>query len=252
MLFKKQSINTDLQFSNFPEIVEFAEPKTLNISVTGFGLITGTTGLRWWDTNDLPSSGVITKNAGQTITFPFKKSTLKQGVLLDLIAVVSLDGIKYIYGASNSPDNIVTSAPVVTTNLYYFTLLCAGFNNALGSNNANNNFMQGGTPLYGLSDTPLAYIYLSEPSQTSGVFNILAQYIAYNGSSPGIVFSKQVSYNANSLIIAACSIKEIYDYFYNTLAYRTILNSGYYKIQVVNPDPSFSSLLNFYHWGQSS
>lgn len=253
VLHKKTPIPSGFNFSNFPEtLIVGPAPVSLNINVSGYGLITGTTGLRWWDSSLVTSSGVVNLAANSTLVLPFTTSFLNPGYLVDLIAKVSLNGIHYYYAASNSPDNAVVSIPNADKKLFYINLVCCGYNNDLGSSSANNNFMQGGTGAQGEGNQPVT-VFLSDVSIVAGSFSISATYVSYDNTSPAAgIFTKTVAYSANTSEKSICTIREMFLYFYNTFGYLTYQHQGYYKIQITCSDPAYTSMLNYYHYGQSN
>lgn len=246
MLYKKQSISSLLDFSNFPEVFYANEPAALNISVNGYGLIKGTSGLRWWDSNTVTDNGSIILTTGQTLTLPFTRAYLNSGFLLDLFAEVKLNGIPYWYAASNSTDNAVTSSAAVERKLFHLPLYCFGIANSGGSSSASNHFMQGGSSNVNLSGAQVA-VYFLEPTTSSGTLTITASFVGYSSSFSN-VFTKTVNYSAGVSSVNVFAVNEMTNGIDSGVPY----NSGYYKIGISCSDPTYSSMLNFYHWGQSA
>lgn len=251
MLYKKQTIPAGLNFSNFPEVFTTQNPLAVNINATGYGATVKSTGFRWWDINLLTANGVITLAANGSFTLPFSKNFLNSSFLMDLIVKVNLNGNPYWYAASNSPDNITLSTSAEDKKLFHIDLFCMGLTNSIGNSLTNNHFMQGGTGTFGEGSQTIK-VYLSEPSTAVGSFSIVATYLSYNNTTPvNAVFTKTVNYSANQSAITLSTIREIFLYFFNTFGYLTYQHAGYYKIQVTCSDPSYTSMLNYYHYGQS-
>ncbi|MFM2303503.1 MAG: hypothetical protein RLZZ135_912 [Cyanobacteriota bacterium] len=247
MLHKKSPIGLALNFSDFPERIVFQSPATVNLVATGFGRTVRNSGTRWWDASVIPASSVINGVAGDVITLPFTKNFLAP-YTIDLICEVFVNGIKYVYAASNSPDNQVVLSPPVETNLYYLELFAMGLNNSLGSNSVGNNYMQGGNQTQGETQDP-AKLFLSEPASVAGSFTISAEYIAYNGSAPLSTFVGTYPYLAGAQLVNVMSPYQLVRHYFDLFGYITHTNAGYYKISVTNSAPGTRSLLNFYHWG---
>lgn len=228
----------------------FGSSGQANISVSGDGLITGTTGKRWWDSSQLTHNGIVTGVAGSQIVLPFKRDFIAN-FYVDLIAKVTIDGRNYLYGASNSPDNLVANEAPSNTQLYWFKLLCTGESTTLGNSNTNNNYMQGGTASNPGGNT-LQSIFLLEPAPVAGVFNLSVECVQYNGLIRPF-FTKTVNYTAGQLVIPAVSLDELNDYWGNLNPdANPVRFKGFYKFSIANPNPIFRSLLNFYHWGRSN
>lgn len=258
MLHKTQKVLSGASFYDLPEYIIPAVNGNISINVSGNGLIKGTSGKRWWDSNLLADNGVIAGTKDVPIQLPFVNTFLYSG-MVDLICEVTIDGTKYIYAASNSPDNVVTTAAPSNASVYYLDLLCAGLSNTVGNSNSANHFMQGGRPTAGEAlgtangQTGQARIYFSETTQSAGVFNITADYVSYNNSTPSIpAFTKSVSYGLGINAIDAFVMKDLFLHYFNAASYFTHQNAGFYKIQVINPNPAYRSALNYYHYGQSN
>lgn len=239
-----------------PEYIIPAANGNINISVNGNGLIKGTSGRRWWDSNLLNDNGVIAGVKDVPIQLPFVNTNLYNG-MVDLICEVLINGTKYIYAASNSPDNVVVTSAPSNANVYYLELLCAGLNNSTGNSNSNNNFMQGGRPTQGAASgngqSGQAKIYFGETTQSAGSFSIVGEYISYDNTTPAIAaFTKTVPYAAGVNFVDAVTMAELLSHYYNQTAYFTYTTPGFYKIQVNNVNPAYRSALNYYHFGQSN
>lgn len=253
MLHKRQKVLSGTNFLDLPENIIPAINSNISILVTGSGLIKGTSGLRWWDSNLLTDNGIVAGIQDVPIVLPFTNAYLYPG-LVDLIAEVTIGTETFFYAASNSPDNAVTTAAASNAIVYYLDLFCCELYNNVQSpaTNSRNHYMQGGIAAQA-EFSFFAQIRLSEPAPTSGSFTVVVQYFAYNGSAPAILpFVKTVSYTAGATSINAISGVELVTYYYTVGGYVTWQHAGYYKISVTNTDPNYRSLLNYYHWGMSS
>lgn len=251
MLHKTQKILSGGNFSDAPENIIPAVNGNININVSGNGLIKGTSGLRWWDSNLLTDNGIVAGVKDVPIQLPFLKGNLYSG-MVDLICEVSIDGTKYIYAASNSPDNVVATVAPTNTNVYYLELHCAGLNNASGSSNTLNHFMQGGKQVQG-GGAEIARIRFSEPTATAGTINISAEYVSYNNTTPAIAFfTKSIPFGVGVVQVNAISMGELAAYYFTDAGYFTYSTPGFYKIQATTSSSSYRSALQCYHWGQSN
>jgi hypothetical protein len=253
MLHKTADVSiTSDYFSSFPEQITFDSTGTVIVSVSGTGLVKGTTGRRWWDSAVL-SPGSISGSPGSIVVFPFTKQFFAP-YYLDLIATVTVDGVPYVYGTSNHPDNVVSTVSSTNVDLYYLDLYSMGLgvlNGAiavLGNNNANNHFMQGGDPKTG-NDTSIASVRFPVSAAISGTLSISATYYAYDGTAPISTFTKSVAYTAGATSVACLSPLELYNHYNNNFNYKTPWRAGFYKIVVASNNPSARSLLKAYHWG---
>lgn len=251
MIHKKQRLLADNNFSDFPENIIPTSDRIVTIKVNGNGLIKGLSGKRWWDSNVLTDDGEINSTQGSVIRLPFTKDFLSNKII-DLIARVTINGNNFLYAASNSADNLVTTTAPSNALLYYLDLVCMGLQNTIGDSNTDNNFMQGGLGIQS-QGANLIKIYLSDPAPSNGAFNIVATYIAYDGTVPNTpAFTKSVPYVAGVNFVPAIATAELFLHYYYADYYATYAHAGYYKISVTNPDSGYRSLLNFYHWGQAS
>jgi hypothetical protein len=221
----------------------------INISVTGNGLVSGTSGLRWWDSNILTDSGNVTGISGVPIVFPFGKDFMAN-YLVDIIALVRLDSRPFVYAASSSPDNVVLTTGSIDTKLFYLELFCFGLNGNVGNSSANADYMMGGTPDTAAA-TSFAKVYLYPDAAINGSFTVSARFVP---NIPDIVysnaasFSKTVNYSSGATIVNLLKPEELFLYYYNNYGKVTWSTPGHYKITVTCSDSSYNSMLKVYHW----
>lgn len=254
MLYKKSVITTTTDFQTVPEQVRFNSNGTANISCTGYGLIAGASGLRWWDNNVLNANTTINGVSGQILTFPFTKSFLPN-YYYDLIAKVQVNNQVAYYATSNSPDNIVVNTPDTNGKLFYLDLRSFKLNNELpyypnqiSVNNVNNHFMMGGDGYQAETIEPV-YARFSEPTSVAGSLTVNLTHQFYGSAPTTANFTKTVNYLAGVSEVAVFTPKEIVTYFYAGYGLITYTAPAKYTIAVTCSDNSYKSIFNFYHHG---
>lgn len=257
MLIKKQPIPVSSNYSSFPETILSPIARTVAISVTGSGLIKGTTGRRWWDSSVLADSGNISLLANTPIILPFTKSFMFSGNN-DFIARVAIDGQSIYYSSSSSPDNIVTSSPAIDANICWLDLLCFGTSGNGGLSSSNNNFMQGAAPsamTTTLSTIPAKFNF-AEPTGSAGSLQLRVGYSGYSTSAPVAPYIADYPFTSGATIVNTVTPAQLQTYF-NSLGYSFLLpaNTGFFTIQAIISGTSgsmvYQQLLNRYHWGLS-
>lgn len=252
MLHKRRSLLSSENFNTYPETITFTGSGSVVINAIGYGLFAGTTGLRWWDSAVLPATTTVNGTAGTVVTLPFTKNFLST-FWVDLIGTVTINGIRYIYAASSSPDNAVVTTSNADVTLMWMDLKSFGINTGVGNNNAANNFMMGGFATNSNGTNPNK-IFFSDPTTTSGTVNVVVTFVSYNGSTSSFPpYTVNVNYAAGVSTVDTFTPQNILSHYLPFLGGSGISPlSGYYKIQLSNANTNFKSALNFYHHGQSA
>jgi hypothetical protein len=218
-----------------------------NYSASSTGDVISDSPLNIWNINTLPSSGTFAITPSTPLTIPFSNSGLPN-VLFDAIVLLNLDGVDFIYGFSNSPDNAGTYASSGSTNPQniFWVNLCRLRPNLPPQNaQAPINYYFGGAPVqYSSSSVPnLLKLNLLTPVLIPTTFNYVMEYISFN-NQPQASSSGSVTLQPNS------SYRDIN--FGNLPAGQSSTPLGHYRITVTCSNPNFLSALPFYHWGVSS
>lgn len=251
MLHKIQTFNPTLNFTTNPIVIRAAAPITRNIIATSRGRSIGSSGTRLWDTNLIPASSTQQISAASPLILPFSNANLP-GFFFDSIIVVNVDGQRMPVAVSNSSDNAIysSSQTVDDKKLFWLNLRCFGLNNNGGNSNSANHYMFGGDPGQGGTNTPFE-ISFDRPLTSSIILNYKIGYYRYSGGlfhqitgSAGLAANGQSDYNFTTINLDTATYNATGVSFYNF--------PGYWKISLEINDPSFRSLLPFYHWGCSA
>jgi hypothetical protein len=224
-------------------------------AATSYGDAIGSTGLRVWDAALKPASSSHLVTPSSPLVLPFSNANLP-AVAYDAIIAVTIDGVNYVYGFSNSQDSAdydaqfagsstSASTRILTSENLYWTNLCrlrsAG---PPASGQSSYAYYFGGDPIQyvGSSQPNLLKLNLLNPVTVATTFNYTISYVrtatgggtlaAQSGS-----LTVQPGSNYRNLNLGNCSTAQ------------TGIPKGYYKITVTCSDPTYKSVLPFYHWG---
>jgi hypothetical protein len=250
LIHKFINIPSIQDFSNFPEQIVSPVAASVIFGLSGYGTALGNTGFRFWNT------AIIANNSTQVLTpnvpliLPFSKATLPVQ-LHDFILTVLINGTKYFYATSNSPENTTnagTSTPSAT-NLLFLETRTFGLNNADGSNLTNKPFMAGGASAQPEVPTFAKIIFLRplDVTTTFTITGISTQYTPSDYVPVPVVTTLTVpagSLEANW--VTPVSVRNG-AYGVGSFAFNPG-TGGYISWTVSHSNPNLRSLLNTYHW----
>jgi hypothetical protein len=237
-------------FSNFVEQIVSPVAASLIFNVVGYGRAVNSTGFRFWD------SAIIANNSTQVLTpnvpliLPFSRATLPTQ-LHDFILSVSIDGIRYFYATSNSPENTNNAGASIPSNINLFFLepRTMGMGSSTGSNLSSKPYMTGGliaTP----GTTTAAKIIFLRPLDVETTFTITGFTTQYTPSSYApvpVVTTLTVPAGVVEFNWVSPFTVRSGDYGVNTFA-NPPNTGGYISWTVTSNNPNLRSLLNTFHW----
>jgi hypothetical protein len=225
-----------------PETLCFTEGlASVNITASGPGLTADAGSLRWYNPNALsnPVSTLL------PIVLPLETTGLPTN-LYDATCLIEYDGRRLIYATSNSPDNTASANTTPETNkeLYWLDLVCYGGFNSIGSNTLAADYVAFAKPvsLTGNDETKLHFL---NPTPTAENFTIVTERF---GNSISVSTTRVVSIPAGTT-----------DFIINTAGYLAgapfnslLPYAGYFRTSVTTTNPSYKSVLPYYHYGAYS
>ena len=253
LIHKFINISSIQDFSNFPEQIVSPVAASVIFGLSGYGTALGNTGFRFWNT------AIIANNSTQVLTpnvpliLPFSKATLPVQ-LHDYILTVLINGTKYFYATSNSPENTTnagTSTPSAT-NLFFLEPRTFGLSNNGGNNLTNKPYMAGGFQTQ-YSTSNFAKIIFLRPLDVTTTFTITGFSTQYSPSTyvpvpvvttltvpAGVVEFNWVTPGTVSASAAGYGV--------NLFATGFGKTGGYISWTVTSDNPNLRSLLNTFHW----
>lgn len=239
-----------LPFAGYPIKLETTTPFVVNYEVISTGRGIRSLGKRIYDASILPASGSITVQPNSPLLFPFITNELPTAYF-DAVFLLKINGIRYIQGFSNSPDNVAAYTSnyfLEEKKMFGVYLKCFGVNGANGNSDTNNHYMFGGenTAINGDYTIRMAFDVPTSTALTitsKFTFYSLQGDIAQMNQPPVVIPIGSIDYQFPPF--------NLYGGFLNT-GYYTYDKSGYYMVEFVPSDPSYVSILPFYHWGQFS
>ena len=239
-----------LPFAAYPIQLSTTTPFTINYAVESTGGIIRSSGNRIYDTSILAAIGSTIVQPGLPLVFPFIANQLPS-TYFDAVLLLNINSNRYLQGFSNSPDN----APSYTSNyfledkkMFGVFLKCFGANGALGNFNTNNHYMFGGENSSSNGSLNLRMVF-DAPTLTT--ITITPKIIFYGvGILAPTLVRPTVTIPAGSIEFLF-PIFNLYGEYTSVTGYYVADKTGYYKVEFVSSDPSYVSILPFYHWGQS-
>jgi hypothetical protein len=253
MRHKVKVFTGGFDFIGTPSGITASAPISINVAAVSTGRAIGGSGTRIWDTAAVPATTTVAVPSGGQFLYPLISTNLP-AYYFDAIIVVNTDGVRNPVAFSNAPANKAAypaDVPPSEKSLFWTDLYCYGTGNALGSNTAANHYMFGGRPRQsGGGDSPID-IHFQEPTTVPVTVNWSYRFYAYSGGAIGPVTTGSASVPAGTL-----DQRLVNDY--NGIgilggaigfgaAYAT---EGFWQLSLSVSDPSFRSMLPFYHWGQ--
>ena len=240
--YKKRNLTAGQNYSVAPEIILFSGNATINITATGYGLTVGPTGTRWYNTALLPN-GILSGVNSQNTSLPFSNANVP-AALYDAICRVDIGSEKFVYATSNSPDNQVVTAANTNKEVFWLDLQAYRAGSAGGGdNNSPNDFMAFGTSIVDNATNNAASIRFLNPTPIATTCNwVIEQF----GAGATITQTGILPIPAGVTSVQILSN----NYFLLQLPFSTNIRiAGHYRIQLTMADPSYQSMLNYYHYG---
>jgi hypothetical protein len=224
-------------------------------AATSYGDAIGSTGWRIWDLGLKPASGNQLITPSLPLILPFSNANLPT-VAYDAIIAVTIDGLNYVYGFSNSLDSAdydarfagsssTASTRVLTSENLYWTNLCRlrSANSPSSGQSIYAYYFGGDLIQYSGSSQPnLLKLNLLNPVTVATTFNYTMSYV--RTATGGGTLAAQ----SGSIVVQPGSNYRNLN-FGNCSTAQTGIPKGYYKITVTCTDPTYASVLPFYHWG---
>ena len=239
-----------LPLTGYPIKLETTIPFVVNYEVVSTGRGIGSSGKRIYDASILPTSGTIIVQPNSPLLFPFISSQLPI-TYFDAVFLLLINNNRYIQGFSNSPDNVAAYTRTYfleEKKMFGVYLKSFGVSGLNGNNDTNNHYMFGGeqTPLNGSLNVTMIF---DAPTLEPLTITPKYKFVSLQGNV--------VSMIRPSVVIPVGSIDYSFEPFnlygrFLDVGYNSYHASGYYKVEFVPSDPSYVSILPFYHWGQFS
>lgn len=237
-----------LPFAGYPIKLETTIPFVANYEVLSSGGLMRSSGKRIYDTNILPSSGSVMVQPNSPLHFPFFNIE-SLSTYFDAVFLVDINGIRFLQGFSNAPDNVAAYSNnffLEDKKMFGIYLKCFGVAGVLGDYNNNNHYMLGGNNSALNSGNSINIIFAT-PTIVPVTITPKITFYSVGSTSPTLALP--------SFIVPIGSIEfssSVFNLYGELLSigYNSYYKSGYYKIELVPSDPSYVSILPFYHWGQ--
>lgn len=240
-----------LPFSAYPIQLTTTTPFVANYEVLSSGGVMRSLGKRIYDTSILLSSGSVTIQPNSPLLFPFITNQLPS-TYFDAVFLLSINSVRYLQGFSNSPDNVAAYSInyfLENKKMFGIFLKCYGVNSAPANYDTNNHYMLGGDNSLLNSNASINIIFC-EPTSTSITITLKFTFYSVTIVAPTLTLPTAIV-PAGTTDFAFPTFNLYARYFQDT-GYYSIDKSGYYKVEIISSDPSYVSILPFYHFGQFS
>lgn len=226
----------------------------VNVSALATGRAIGSTGTRIWDSNIVPAFSTQPLPSGGQFLYPLISTNLPN-FYFDAIIIVGLDTILNPVAFSNAPDNKLIypiDVPPSDKNLFWTDLYCFGTGNSFGANNAQNHFMFGGTGKQIGGVNPL-FVHFQSPTTSALTIAWSYQFYEYINGAVGTPTTGSATVPIGSLshmLLSDTSLLNVLAAYVGFGgAYASI---GYWRFELTASDPTYRSMLPYYHHGQSN
>lgn len=240
-----------LPFAGYPIKLETAIPFLVNYEVLSSGGLMRSSGKRIYDTNILPSNGSVMVQPNSPLHFPFINIE-SLSTYFDAVFLLSINSVRYLQGFSNSPDNVAAYSRNIfleDKKMFGIFLRCYGVNSAPASYDTNNHYMLGGDNS-SLNSNASINIIFCEPTSTSITITLKFTFYAVGTIAPTLTLPTAIV--PVGTIDFAFPTFNLYARYVQDTGYYSIDKFGYYKVEIIPSDPSYVSILPFYHFGQFS
>lgn len=243
-------VNTgSLPFVAYPIQLTTTTPFVVNYDVSSTGGVIRSLGKRIYDTNVLAANGTVTVQPNTTLTFPFITTQLPINYF-DAVFLLTVNSNRYIQGFSNSPDNVTPYTSnyfLEDKKMFGIFLKCYGVSGQTGNYDTVNHYMLGGENSTLNNDCAINMVF-DAPTPTPVTMSLALTFYTGGIVAPTLTRpSAIVPAGSTSFTFPLFNLNSEYR---NTAGYNTISQSGYYKVEIVPSDPSYVSILPFYHFGQ--